>query len=56
MCKNNRESMSNSMLSIYNRYDQYNPVEIRNYCRKIFLKISYQKNDNNYKSIIDIDE
>ena len=27
LCKNNRESMSNSMLSIYNRYDQYNPVK-----------------------------
>ncbi len=57
LCKNNKESMSNSMLSIYNRYDQYNPVEIRNYCRKNFSEdFLSKKMINNYKSILNIDD
>jgi len=45
------------MLSIYNRYDQYNPVEIRNYCKKNFSEdFLSKKMINNYKSILNIDD
>tara|TARA_B100001093_G_scaffold498200_1_gene546024 strand:+ start:113 stop:1288 length:1176 start_codon:yes stop_codon:yes gene_type:complete len=53
LCKNNKESMSKSMLIIYKNYNIYSPSKIRNYCKENFSENYLSKKMiNNYKSIL----